>query len=389
MAIEEQGGNKGFQGLIARAKAIVLRPKETWPQIEADPTPSGDIFTRYVMPLAAIGPLCLFLAGQIFGYGSLWVSFRPSLMSALSIAIGNYVATLIGILILTFIANKLAPAFDGQANQRNAFKLLAYSMTASFLASAFQIIPSLGFLGLLGLYSLYLFYTGAQPLLKVPQNKALGFTVATAVSAFVLGAVLVALLGAFGGMFRGPSAMFGSSAPDGGDVTFKVPGSEVTIDTAKLERAAKDMEQAVKTMAVAPAALQALLPESIGAYQRTAIESMQSGPVGSRAEGTYEAGKKRFRLSIADMSGIGALAGLGAAIGVESNREDADGYERTTTRDGNMVTEKWRKSGRGKYGTMIDKRFLVQAEGEAESIDELKSAVAVISPAQLAALPAS
>ncbi len=372
--------------MLDRVKAILLKPRDEWTVIDREATPSGEIFTRYVMPLAAIGPLATFLGGQLFGYGGFWFHYRPSLMGALSTAIGSYVATLVGLLVVTFILNKLAPRFDGEASHRSAFKLLAYSSTASFLAGAAQFVPSLGFLGLLGLYSFYLFYTGAGPLLKIPQNKVLGFTVAGAVSAFVLGAVLISLLSAFAGTFRGPANLFGRAATDDSAVEFKVPGGDVTVDTKKLEQAAQNIEQAVKTRAVAPAALQALLPASIGAYTRTAVESMQAGPVGSRAEGTYEAGDKRFKLSVADMSGIGAIAGIGAAIGVESSKEGTDGYERTTTHDGILVTEKWRKSGRGEYGTMVGKRFFVQANGEAESIDQLKSAVASIDAGKLAAL---
>ncbi|HZV56103.1 MAG TPA: YIP1 family protein, partial [Sphingobium sp.] len=90
--------------------------------------------------------------------------------------------------------------------------------------------------------------------------------------------------------------------------------------------------------------------------------------------------------SIADMSAMGAMAALGAAMGVESSREDADGYERTTNRDGNMLVEKWRNSGDGSYGAMIGNRFFVEAEGAVESIDELKAAVARIDQRRLLAL---
>ncbi len=376
--------------IVERVKAILLRPKDEWQVIDREVKPSGEVFTGYVMPLAAIGPVASFLGGQLFGYGGFWFRYRPSLMWGLSSAIGTYVATLLGILCVSIIANKLAPRFGGESSQRSAFKLIAYSSTAGFVAGVFGLIPSLGFLGLAGLYSLYLFYTGAGPLLKVPTDKAVGFTVATWVSAFIVAAVAVALVSAFGGMLgAGRHALFGSSAPSGDEVSINVPGAGVTIDTRKLEQASKDMEQAFKTgggKTVAPAALQALLPESIGSYKRTAIESMQAGPAGSRAEGTYEAGDKHFKLSVADMSAVGAIAGMGVALGVEQNREDADGYEHTTTKDGVLMSEKWHKSGDGSFGTMIGKRFFVEAEGEANSIDELKGAVASVDAGRLGAL---
>jgi len=133
--------------------------------------------------------------------------------------------------------------------------------------------------------------------------------------------------------------------------------------------------------------MQALLPTSLGAYQRTAIESAGAGNIGGTAEGTYTAGDKSFRLKLIDMSGLGALAGLGAAMGVEQSREDADGFERTSTVNGQLQTEQWnRKDGRGKFAVTLANRFMIEAEGEAGSLDELKAAVASVDKNALQAL---
>jgi len=389
---EEPSGNVS---IVDRVKAILLKPKEEWPVIDRETTPSGDVFTRYVMPLAAIGPVCSFIGGQLFGYGALFIRFRPSLIGSLTSAITSYVAALITVAVLTWVANMLAPKFGGEASQRSAFKLVAYSMTAGWVASVLDIIPGLGLIALLiSLYGFYLFNVGATPLMKVPQDKAIGFTAVTAVIVVVFYIVVASVIGAVVGLVGlGSIGSYSSRAISGnGDVTVSVPGTSVTIDSRKIEQASRDMDQALKNgngKAVDPAALQALLPDSIGAYKRTAVESMAAGPAGSHAEGTYEAGDKRFKLSVADMSAVGALAGIGAAMGVQSNQEDANGYERTTTTNGVLTTEKWHKSGDGTYGTMIGKRFFVQAEGEANNVGELRSAVASIDPGKLTALAGS
>ncbi len=380
--------------IVERAKAILLKPRETWPVIDRDATPSGEIFTRYALPLAAIGPAASFLGGQLFGFGGFWFRFRPSLLGGLANAIGSYVAGLVGIFIIAFIARTLAPKFGGEASGRSAFKLTVYSLTAAWLAGALNLIPSLGVIALiLSLYSLYLFNMGAQTLLGIPREKAVGFTAVTLACVVVLALVVSAVAGTVGRVAGfGPfGAISGGDwgGRDGGDMTITVPGADVTVDTSKIEQAARNMEQAVQAgngKTIAPADLQALLPATIGGYIRTAVESVKAGPAGSRAQGTYEAGDKRITLSVADMAAMGAMAGLGAAFGVESNQEDADGYERTTTRDGRLVVEKWRKSGSGEYATMIGQRFFIQAEGEADSIDQLKAAVASIDPGRLTAL---
>ena len=58
--------------------------------------------------------------------------------------------------------------------------------------------PAIGFLGILALYGLYLFYLGATPVMSVPQDKSVGYTVVTIVGAIVLyiivGAITAAIL---------------------------------------------------------------------------------------------------------------------------------------------------------------------------------------------------
>ncbi len=375
--------------IVERAKAIILKPKEEWPVIDREPTSSGDIFTRYAVPLAAVGPIALLIGSQVFGFGAFGITYRPSLMSSLSLAVTSFVLGLVGLFVLSFVANKLAPNFGGESNSRNAFKLVAYSMTASWLAGIFGLFPSLSFLGILGLYSFYLFYVGVTPLMKVPVDKALTYTIVTAVCMIVIylciGFLTTTIGGLFGGAVLGGMGAGTVTSSEGGSVT--VPGIG-TLDTGKIEQAAKDVEDAAsgKTQAIAPAALQALLPSAIGGFQRTAVESNRAGPA-SNAEGTYESGDKRFKLKVADMTVVGAIAGMAGAFGVEQNREDGDGYERTTTKDGNLVVEKWNRSdNRGTFMTMVGKRFMIEAEGQAGSIDELKAAVATIDLGKLNAL---
>ncbi|MCW2381660.1 hypothetical protein M2338_001225 [Sphingobium sp. B2D3B] len=385
MDIEPTGGTA--PSLMDRAKAIILKPKAEWPVIAAETTPSVDIFTNYALPLAAISPIAAFVGGQLFGFGAFGFSYRPSLMGGLSMAMTSFILALVSLFLISFITSKLAPKFGGVGSFRNAFKLVAYSMTASWLAGIFSIVPSLSFLGILGLYSFYLFYVGAAPLMKVPPEKALTYTIVTVLCVLVIYIVIGAITATVGRTFGfSPSGSLGGGTVTTEDgATIALPGVG-NIDTGKIEQAARDMEAAQTREAVAPAQLQALLPASIGAYQRTAISSIKAGPT-SQAEASYEAGGKRFTLKVSDMAAMGAIAGMASAMGVESNREDGDSYERTTTVDDNMVIERWdRGAGNGSFATTVDKRFMVEAEGDAGSIDELKAAVAAIDMAKLKGL---
>lgn len=367
----------GHKSIVDRAKAIILTPKEEWPKILVEQKDQGDILKGYVLPLAAIGPVASFVGGQVFGYGAFGFSYRPGLIAALSTAVVSYVISIIGIYVMMFIVDFLAPRFGGLSNRNNAFKLVAYSYTASWLAGIFGLIPSLAFFGLLGLYSLYLLYTGATPLMKVPQDKAVGFTAVAVLCAVLLAIVIAPITALVTGLFAAPAIMT-TSDTDSGTVTIPGVGS---IDVDKAEQFSKQMEDTAngKNPPVEAAKMQELLPSTIGSFQRTGVQTMAMGQMGSTAEGTYAVGDKTFTLRIADMSALGALAGLGAAIGVEQSREDADGYERTQTVDGQMQTESWNKaSSSGKFGRMVANRFMVEAEGSADSIDQLKAAVASV-----------
>lgn len=377
------GIEPGSGTLIDRAKAIILTPKDEWPKIASETASQGDILRSYVLPLAAIGPIATLIGGQIFGIGILGFSYKPSLMASLSTALISYVLGIVMVFALAFIADFLATKFGGESNRANAFKLVAFGATASWLSGIFSLIPMLGILGLLGLYSFYLFYTGASTMMKVPAEKAVGYTVVTFLCAFVLMLIVTPITVALTGMFGGGVASMTHSDSPSGTITLPGGGSVDLGDTADF---GKQMEAAVsgKSPPVKATTMQALLPSSIGSFQRTATETMAMGGMGSTAEATYTAGDSSFTLKIVDMSALGAIAGLGATMGIEQSKEDATSYERTTVVDGGMQTESWdTTSNRGKFGRMFANRFMVEAHGQAESIDQLKAAVAQIDPDDL------
>ncbi|MEQ1541103.1 MAG: Yip1 family protein [Novosphingobium sp.] len=381
------GGPAGVGSLIERAKAIILKPADTWPVIAAEQTSSGEIFTRYAVPLAAIGPVASFIGGQVFGISAFIATYRPSLMTGLTMAVTSFIMGLISLVVVALIADFLAPKFDGQSNRTNAFKLVAYSMTPAWVAGILGIFPALAVLGIIaGLYSIYLLYLGAAPLMKVPQDKGVAYTAVTIVCAIIARFVATTVAASVTGLLGGGIAASTIAANGGDSVELNIPGVG-KIDTGKIEQAAKQIEAGSQAKPIAGSALQGLLPASLGAYQRTAVESAGVGAVGSNAEGTYTAGDKTIHLTVTDMAALGGIAGMAGAMGVEQNREDANGYERTTTVNGQIRVEKWNPSeGRGKFGTMVGGRFMIEASGEAGSIDELKAAVNAIDAGQLAAL---
>lgn len=189
-------------GVIERAKNIILKPKEAWAAIDAEPATVQSIYVPYVVLLAAIGPIAQLIGGQVFGYGAFGVTFRPSLGSALVSALLSYGLALASIFVLSLIIDALAPNFGGQKNQVQALKVAAYSATAGWLAGIFGLIPALAILGILGLYGLYLLYLGLPILMKVPEDKAAGYTIVVVIAAVVI----FLIIGVIVASFAAPSA---------------------------------------------------------------------------------------------------------------------------------------------------------------------------------------
>lgn len=180
-----------------RVKNIMMQPRDEWVVIAREPSSVGEIYKSYVIPLAAIGPVASIIGLSVIGFGIPTVGrYRVPFGSAIVQAIVTYVLSLAAVYVLALIIDALAPGFSGQKNPVQAFKLAAYSSTAAWLAGILGLIPALGFLAILGLYSLYLLYVGVPVLMKVPESRVMGYTVAVIIAAVVL----FVLVGVVGGM---------------------------------------------------------------------------------------------------------------------------------------------------------------------------------------------
>ena len=380
--------------MVARAKRILLEPKLEWDRIDVEPASIGGIFRGWVLPLAAIPAVAMLIGSLAFGYGAFGITYRPTIMSAVATAIIGYVLSVVGVFVLSLIIDWLAPNFGGTRNRVQATKVAAYSMTASWLAGIFNLIPALSILALLGLYSLYLLYLGLPRLMKTPEDKGMSYTAVTIVAAIVLYFVIGLLTVPLAAMFGGGA----SYAPAAGEIsgTVNVPGMG-EVDLGKLEQASKQMEQAAKQMekgaataAVAPTALQALLPAAIGSYRRVELSSSGAsagGMGGSVAEARYENGAQKVELRVSDIAAVGALAAMGSAFNAQSSTQTETGYEKVGNVDGRMTTEKWDNGSKeGSYSVLVANRFMVEASGNASSIDELRAAVNAVGVDRLESL---
>lgn len=194
----DNSGSARPPSLVDRAKNIMLSPAQEWSRIAAEDTTTREVTTGYYIPLALIGPVCGVIGTIIYGgttlsFGPYSSAYHPSLVSAVIGAMVVFVLSLISFLFMTIAAHMLAPKFGATEGSERAFKLMAYSATPALLVGVFSLWPPLAPLSILAFYGLYLIYSGAVPMLGMPKDKALPYTIVLVLCAFVLNLIVAAL----------------------------------------------------------------------------------------------------------------------------------------------------------------------------------------------------
>jgi hypothetical protein len=417
---------------IQRVQDILLRPKPTWPLIEQEPATVASIYNPYLLVLAAVPAIAAFIGLSLVGVGALGVNVHVPLMSGLVQMIVGYVLSLAVVYLLALIVDALAPTFGGKKNATQALKLVAYGSTAGFVGGIFSLLPALSVLGLVAaLYSVYLIYTGLPVLMKCPPEKAMAYTavvvVCGLVAMLVLGAVLsllvprggLGLMGAAGGAAGGAMGAMGTGA-----VTIKTPGGEISIDSARMEQAAKQMQAAGKRAEEAqksgdPAAagkamadmmgamagaagagapiaaqdLKALLPQALGDLKRESFEASSgeaAGMAGSSAKASYANGDKRVQLSITDLGGMGGLAALAGMAQMTMDKETQHEFEKVYKQGSRTVREKGHKDGsQSEMTLMLGNGVVVEARADKIDLAGLKTLAGAVDIGRIEALKRS
>ena len=175
--------------IVQRVQSILLKPKEEWVKIKAEPATVAGLFTSYIMILAAIPAVFQFLGHVLVGQRLPLVGvFRWSIGRALGNAVVTYVLALVAVYLFALVVNELAPTFSSTKNMTSALKLTAYSMTPGWVAGVLYIVPGLWALSLVAsLYGLYLLYLGFDtPMMETPKDKIMGYMVLSIVVIVVL-----------------------------------------------------------------------------------------------------------------------------------------------------------------------------------------------------------
>ena len=411
-----------FGKIVERIKAILTTPRTEWPAAAAEPATVQNLYAGYIAIVAALPIIAGFIKGSLIGAGAFGITVRTPIGMGIVGMVLHYVLALAIVYVVALIINALAPTFGGQKDMVQALKTVAYSWTASWIAGIAVIVPWLGWLIAIAgaIYAIYLLYLGLPHTMKCPPEKAGGYTAVSVIIAIVLswivGAIVVGVIGT--------AAMTGAAM--GGMHVTGSNGDNVTIDSdsalgklaamgQRAEQASKELDAAQKSgdsqaqsaamgkmmgamagsngnvEALAPDQIKAFLPDSLGSLKRSSLSAERNSAMGmqiSQATANYAADNgQHVTLEVSDTGGAKGFMSLAAAMAPEEEKQTDHGYEKTYSADGNLVHEEWdTQSKYGEYSVVVGKRFTVKANGNVDSIDQLKQAVASIDLGKLESL---
>lgn len=384
---------------FSRVQNILLKPGTTWPEIEAEPATLSSIYRNYLLLLAAIPALAGFIGLSLIGVGVFGVNVRVPLVSGLVNMVVGYVLSLVMVWVLALVVDGLAPTFGGTRNPLNAFKLVAFGSTAGFVGGIFTLLPALSMLGLLAaLYSIYLLYTGLPVLMKSPRERATAYTAVVVVCGIVAGALLAVVSSL---LTPGPLGGLGAAGADAGNVTFKLPGSDISLDTRKMDEMARKLEKAQASgdpSAVAQAAtealgavvgsggkpfsaeeLKALLPEKLDGLKRESLETQAGaavGMAGTFVSARYVGDGKSLEVAVNDYGGGAAIMAAAAWANVTRDRETAGEVEKIYKKGGRTFSENYRKDGSSAEAmVLLENGVTVESRGEGLAIGPVRASL--------------
>lgn len=193
--------------IVQRAKGMILSPKSEWEVIKMEPALPKDTITQYVLPLAALAAIAVFIGYWLIGINAV-IIHMGGIRWGLYYGLTSLIRDIVAVIIAGYVVDALAPSFLSEKNINKSIQLVGYAYTPVFLGGILAVIPALRFIGsLFGLYGIYLWYLGLTPLKNTPEDKRIGYLI---VSILVLIVVYLVIGWILGMIFMG---LFGLSMP--------------------------------------------------------------------------------------------------------------------------------------------------------------------------------
>lgn len=168
-------------------------PKAEWQIISRELSGPAFLLLNFLLPLAIVSVLpkmlFWFFSARMFSVYVLWT------------ILAGFFTNILTVFLLFFPVHFLSIQFGALEGKNKASRLVAYASIPLFLAEFVSVIPYISWLVQVAgwLFFIYLFYLGTGPMLKIPVDKKIVFTI---VSIFVAYTIKIVLSSALSFVFR-------------------------------------------------------------------------------------------------------------------------------------------------------------------------------------------
>lgn len=179
--------------LLNHAFGLFTHPDSEWAEIRKEHAPPRRLYVAYVLLLAAIAPVCVYISTVYFGWtvGSDRV-IKLTEASALQMSVLTYLAMLVGVFALGYAVNWMAKTYGAHEEvvPSNGIALASYSCTPLFLAGFALLYPVPWFNAIVFLaaacYGAWLMYDGLPIVMGIPKDQAVMYAGALLTVALVI-----------------------------------------------------------------------------------------------------------------------------------------------------------------------------------------------------------
>ena len=192
----------GKTNLVQRVINIIAKPKQEWIVIESEQPDTMKLIGGYTLILALIPAISAFLKYGIIGFSFMGYSSR-SIGSGIQTGLVQLLSAVIGVYLLAWVIDLLAPSFDSEKNFGRSLQLAVYSSTPQWIAGILLLLSTRisMLIMLFGLYAIYLLAVGIPILKRTPKDKVTGYVVLTILAMIVIGLIAAYILTAILGLF--------------------------------------------------------------------------------------------------------------------------------------------------------------------------------------------
>lgn len=191
----------GNTNIVQRVINILTKPKQEWEVIATEQPNAMKLIGGYALILALIPAVSAFIKYSIIGISFMGYTTR-SLGSGIQTGLVQLLSAVIGVYLLAWVIDLLAPSFESEKNFGRSLQLAVYASTPQWVAGILLLFSTtLSMLILvIGLYAIYLFAVGLPVLKNTPKDKVVGYVALTIIAMIVIAVVLRLILAAFLGI---------------------------------------------------------------------------------------------------------------------------------------------------------------------------------------------